>query len=44
MNKHNCHIYLLRCENTIPNVQLADRADKRFHMIETLTSLVLVLA
>lgn len=43
-NSHNCHTHLLRCENTIPNVQPAYGAHKRFHWIETLASLILVLA
>lgn len=44
LNSHDYHAYLLWCENAIPNVQLADGADKRFHRIETLASLILVLA
>lgn len=36
-------IYLLRCKNTIPDVELADGADKGFDRVEALTPLILVL-
>lgn len=38
------HIYLLRCENTIPNVELAYGAHKGFNRVEALTPQILVLA
>lgn len=36
-------MYLLRCENTIPDVELADRADEGFYRVEALAPLILVL-
>lgn len=39
----NCCIYLLRCENTIPDVELAHGADKGFDRVEALAPLILVL-
>lgn len=37
------HVYLLRCENTIPDVELADGANKGLNRVEALAPLVLVL-
>lgn len=37
------HIYLLLRENTIPNVELTDGANKGFDRVEALAPLVLVL-
>lgn len=36
--------YLLLCENTIPNVELANGANKGFHRVEAFTPLILVLS
>lgn len=44
VNSHKHCINLLLCENTIPNVKLADGAYKGFNGVEAFTPLILVLA
>lgn len=37
------YVYLLLCENAIPDVELTDGSNKGFDRVEALTPLVLVL-